>query len=106
MRKLAPWHLLCSLRLCRRSNRLSVAHTLSSEIYTVLGVSTTRSISSDYGLYQALLGPLPLSKGFNCVPYGRIERPLFKNREIRSPEWAAMILWKIFIVSYCLRTAD
>jgi hypothetical protein len=55
-------------------------------IVTLSVLSMMRSISSDYGLYRALLKLLPLSKGFNLVPLGRIERPLSKKEKVRGPD--------------------
>ena len=43
--------------------------------------STTRSMSLENGLYRALLELLPLSKAFNCMALGRIERPLSQKKK-------------------------
>jgi hypothetical protein len=40
---------------------------LNSEIYQALGTIDEETISSDYGLYRALLKLLPLSKAFSSA---------------------------------------
>ena len=59
------------------------------------GRSTARSISSDYGLLRALLKLLPLSKGFNLVPYRRKKR-LFLRKEKHRHRLSVHIGFRFF----------